>query len=114
MENTQLVETLNSSIEAHAFSGVVSLRQGGQVLFEQAAGYADRSNQIANTVDTRFGIASGTKFLTALAIGKLIAAKKLTFSTRFTRLCCAQFSTLCARNHDPAFAHPYSGDTRLF
>lgn len=82
MKNTQLVETLNSSIDAHAFSGVVSLRQGGQVLFEQAAGYADRSNQIANTVDTRFGIASGTKFFTALAIGKLIVAQKLTLSTR--------------------------------
>lgn len=32
-----LVETLHASIDAHAFSGVVSLRQGGQVLFEQAA-----------------------------------------------------------------------------
>lgn len=77
-----LVETLNASIDAHAFSGVISLRQGRQVLFERAAGYADRSNKIANTIDTRFGIASGTKFLTALAIGKLIAAQKLTFSTR--------------------------------
>lgn len=79
-----LVETLHASIDAHAFSGVVSLRQGGQVLFERAAGYADRSNKIANTVDTRFGIASGTKFFTALAIGKLIAAQKLTFSTRLS------------------------------
>jgi len=77
-----LVETLHASIDAHAFSGVVSLRQGGQVLFDQAAGYADRSNKIANTIDTRFGIASGTKFLTALAIGKLIAAQQVTFSTR--------------------------------
>ena len=82
MKHTQLAETMNASMDAHAFSGVVSLRQGGQVLYEQAAGYADRSNKIANTVDTRFGIASGTKFLTALAIGKLIAAQKLTFSTR--------------------------------
>jgi len=84
MQPTQLAETLNSAIEAHAFSGVVSLRQGGQVLYERAAGYADRSNKIANTVDTRFGIASGTKFLTALAIGKLIATQKLTFSTRLS------------------------------
>jgi CubicO group peptidase (beta-lactamase class C family) len=84
MKHTQLVETLKASIDAHAFSGVVSLRQEGQVLFEQAAGYADRSNKIANTIDTRFGIASGTKFLTALAIGKLIAAQKLTLSTRLS------------------------------
>lgn len=82
MTQTQLQETLNLSLDVHAFSGVVSVRQAGQTLFERAAGYADRSNRIANTLDTRFGIASGTKFLTALAIGKLIAAQKLTLSTR--------------------------------
>ena len=52
------------------------------MLYERAAGYADRSNQIANTLDTRFGIASGTKFFTALAIGKLIEAQKLAFDTK--------------------------------
>lgn len=82
MERAQLVDTLNSSIDAHGFSGVISIRQHGCVLYERAAGYADRSNQVENTLDTRFGIASGTKFLTALAIGKLIAAQKLSFSTK--------------------------------
>ncbi len=52
------------------------------MLYERAAGYADRSNKIANTLATRFGIASGTKFTTALAIGKLIAAQKLSSSTK--------------------------------
>jgi CubicO group peptidase (beta-lactamase class C family) len=61
---------------------VVSIRHRGQVLYERAAGYADRSNKIANSRDTRFGIASGTKFLTALAIGKLIAAQKLSLATK--------------------------------
>ena len=82
MNQGQLVAALDASIETHAFSGVVSVRQHGRVLYERAAGYADRSNRIANTLDTRFGIASGTKFFTALAIGKLIAARKLDFSTR--------------------------------
>lgn len=82
MEGTKLAETLNSSIDAHAFSGVISVRQQGRVLYERAAGYADRSNKVENTLETRFGIASGTKFLTALAIGKLIAAQKLSFSTK--------------------------------
>jgi CubicO group peptidase (beta-lactamase class C family) len=82
MNHEQLVETLDASIETHSFSGVVSIRRHGQVLYERAAGYADRSNKIANSLDTRFGIASGTKFLTALAIGKLIAAGKLSLSTR--------------------------------
>ena len=75
------IEALDASIDAHAFSGVVSIRQHGRILYERAAGYADRSNRIANTCETRFGIASGTKFLTALAIGKLIAEGKLSLST---------------------------------
>ena len=82
MEHAQLTETLNASIDDHAFSGVISICQQGTVLYESAAGYADRSNQIQNTLETRFGIASGTKFFTALAIGKLIEAKKLSFSTK--------------------------------
>jgi len=82
MEHSQLADTLNASIDAHDFSGVISIRQQGCVLYERAAGYADRSNQVENTPDTRFGIASATKFLTALAIGKLIAAHKLSFSTK--------------------------------
>jgi len=77
----QFTDALDASIVAHAFSGVVSIRQHGRLMFERAAGYADRSNRIANTCETRFGIASGTKFLTALAIGKLIAERKLYLST---------------------------------
>ena len=66
MGHDQLTKTLDTSIEEHPFSGVISVRQQGRVLYERAAGYADRSNKIANTLATRFGIASGTKFFTAL------------------------------------------------
>jgi CubicO group peptidase (beta-lactamase class C family) len=82
MEHAALTKTLNTSVEEHAFSGVISIRRHGRLLYEHAAGYADRSNKIKNTLETRFGIASGTKFFTALAIGKLIEAKKLSFSTK--------------------------------
>jgi CubicO group peptidase (beta-lactamase class C family) len=81
MDPAKIEQTLNTSLEQHAFSGVISIRQHDQVLYEKAAGYADRSNKIENSLETRFGIASGTKFLTALAIGKLIEAQKLSFST---------------------------------
>ena len=82
MDQAKLQERVDTSIDAHAFSGVISIRHKHTVLYERAAGYADRSNNIENTVATRFGIASGTKFLTALAIGKLISAEKLSFSTK--------------------------------
>lgn len=82
MEPPQLKNILNAAIEEHAFSGVISIRRKERVLFECAAGFADRSNKIANTLETRFGMASGTKFFTALAIGRLIEAGKLSFSTK--------------------------------
>ena len=73
---------LDHFLEQQLFSGVVSIRQAGNVLYERAIGFADRSNGIPNTIETRFGIASGTKFLTALAIGTLVEAGKLGFSTK--------------------------------
>jgi len=82
LDQNQLTDLLDASLETHALSGVVSIRRHDQVLYQRAAGYADRSNRVANTLDTRFGIASGTKFFTALAVGKLIAAQELSLSTR--------------------------------
>lgn len=79
---TQLAKILDNSLETSQFSGVISIRQADTILYEKAVGYADRSNHILNTLQTRFGIASGTKFFTALAIGKLIAAQKLDFATK--------------------------------
>jgi CubicO group peptidase (beta-lactamase class C family) len=68
------------------FSGAVHVRQDKQDLYQKAFGYADRSNRIPNTLDTRFGIASGTKFFTALAVGKLVEAGKLDFSSKVAEL----------------------------
>ena len=82
MEHPQLTNILDASIEAHAFSGIISIRRQDTVIYERAAGYADRSNRVENTPETRFGIASGTKCFTALAIGKLIEAQKLAFDTK--------------------------------
>jgi CubicO group peptidase (beta-lactamase class C family) len=81
IDQAELEQTLNASTEKQAFSGVISIRQKDHVLYARAAGYADRSNKIENSLETRFGIASGTKFFTALAIGKLIEAQRLSFST---------------------------------
>lgn len=82
MNNAQLSERIDAAVAEHNFSGVIAIRRQGAVLYERAAGYADRSNQVSNTLETRFGIASGTKTFTALAIGTLIAAQKLALSTK--------------------------------
>ncbi|GAB2463379.1 serine hydrolase domain-containing protein [Jatrophihabitans fulvus] len=54
------------------FSGVVSVSRGTSVEFEQAYGLADRAHGVEITVDTRFGIASGTKGFTAVTVAALL------------------------------------------
>ena len=79
---SQLNQVIEQIVNETRFSGVVFVKLNGNVAFENAYGYADRSNKIPNTVDTRFGIASGTKFLTALGIGKMIDRGKLSLASR--------------------------------
>jgi len=63
------------------FSGAVRVTLDGKVVYQRAAGMADRANRLPNTLTTRFGIASGTKLLTALTIGGLIEDSPLTLDT---------------------------------
>jgi CubicO group peptidase (beta-lactamase class C family) len=64
-----------------SFSGVLRLEDRDEVVLEQAHGLADRACRIANTADTQFGIASGTKGLTALAVATLVEEGVLELST---------------------------------
>jgi CubicO group peptidase (beta-lactamase class C family) len=63
------------------FSGVVRVDRGDEVVFAKAYGLAHRGFGIANTVDTRFAIASGTKGFTALTIMSLIEEERLSLTT---------------------------------
>jgi len=63
------------------FSGVVRVDWGDELQLAKAYGLAHRGFEIANTIDTRFGIASGTKGLTALTVMSLIEEGKLTLTT---------------------------------
>jgi len=82
MDLDQLRNRLDAAIEEHDFSGVVRISHAGKAIYECATGYADRANSVPNNMETRFGIASGTKLFTALAIGKLIETGKVTLGTR--------------------------------
>ena len=79
---SRLNQVIEGVVNETRFSGVIFVKIDGNVEFENAYGYADRSNKIPNTVHTRFGIASGTKFLTALGIGKLIDRGQLALTSR--------------------------------
>lgn len=91
MNQVKFSKIIDNAVTSKSFSGVVSIHQLDKVLYEKAFGFADHSNKLENKIDTRFGIASGTKFLTALAVGKLIEAKTLSFSTRLIDCISNQF-----------------------
>jgi CubicO group peptidase (beta-lactamase class C family) len=63
------------------FSGVVRVDREGEGPYVGAFGEADRRHGIPNTPETRFGIASGTKGFTALAVVSLIADGTLDVTT---------------------------------
>jgi CubicO group peptidase (beta-lactamase class C family) len=79
------VDDLGDAIDQVAastrFSGVVRVDRGGRVALARAYGLAHRGLSVANTVDTRFGIASGTKGLTALVVASLVEDGLLDLST---------------------------------
>ena len=52
------------------------------IVQEQCHGYANRTEELPNRIDTRFGIASGCKLFTAIAICQLVEKGQLTFETK--------------------------------
>jgi CubicO group peptidase (beta-lactamase class C family) len=75
-----LISFIEETAERRQFSGVISVH-GGDRHYKRAFGLMDRSAALPNSALTRFGIASGTKFLTALGVGKLIDRGRLELET---------------------------------
>jgi len=74
----EMIENIfNNWNTQHDFSGVFSVRKEKDKIFEKSCGYMNQSLQIQNNIHTKFGIASGTKIFTAVAICKLIEMEKL-------------------------------------
>jgi CubicO group peptidase (beta-lactamase class C family) len=68
------------------FSGVVGVSRNGESLVELARGLADRANGRPIGLETRFGIASATKGLTALTVASLIESGQLSYDTTLRSL----------------------------
>lgn len=64
------------------FSGTVMAQDGNGDAASASFGYANRADHLRNNLGTRFGIASGCKLFTAIAICQLVEEGKLTFDTR--------------------------------
>lgn len=62
------------------FSGSVLISRKGEIVFQDAFGYADRSNMIPNTLQSQYPIASLTQIFVAVAIFQLIEKNFLQLS----------------------------------
>jgi CubicO group peptidase (beta-lactamase class C family) len=78
---TTLFRDIKQKAEEIDFFGVVSAAKNDTAIFTNAFGYRDISNKLPNDTNTKFGIASGTKFFTALGIGTLIEQNKIKLDT---------------------------------
>jgi CubicO group peptidase (beta-lactamase class C family) len=78
---TDLERSVDRIASQTGFSRVVRVDRGGEVKLVKAHGLAHRGREIPNEVDTRFGIASGTKGFTALTVMSLIQEGRLSPTT---------------------------------
>ncbi|OAB42839.1 serine hydrolase domain-containing protein [Paenibacillus glacialis] len=72
------IEQIHNKIQ---FSGTVLVEQGEEILAEASYGYANRAEQLNNQSGTRYGIASGCKIFTAIAICQLVEEGKISLDT---------------------------------
>lgn len=63
-----------------AFSGVILIAKDGKPVFQRAYGLADRSLNVANTVDTKFNLGSINKLFTGIAVRQLASSGKLSLN----------------------------------
>ena len=67
-----LDDAVDTTAERTGFSGVVRVDRSGETRCAKAYGLADRAHLVANTLDTRFALASGAKGFTALTVMSLV------------------------------------------
>ncbi|MFE4242659.1 serine hydrolase domain-containing protein [Peribacillus butanolivorans] len=76
--NKDIVD-LTSKID---FSGVILIKNKNNCVYEAAFGFSNRADEIKNKINTKFGIASGCKLFTAVAICQLVEKGDIAFETR--------------------------------
>ncbi|SDQ79020.1 serine hydrolase domain-containing protein [Virgibacillus salinus] len=77
----KVISDIQSKVD---FSGAVYVKDKDKVLVDESYGFANRSDQLENNSMTRFGIASGCKLFTAIAICQLVEEGKLSFKSKLS------------------------------
>src|SRR5262245_1020734 len=75
-----LAKEVDRSVAAGRFSGVVLLAHGADVVYQRAAGEANRDLHVPVKPETVFGIASMNKMFTAVVLGRLVEQGKIAWT----------------------------------
>ncbi|MBD8033010.1 serine hydrolase domain-containing protein [Solibacillus merdavium] len=84
MKMNKVNEKVQAVIEEIDFSGTVLVKRNDEVIQQFSNGYANRSYAVLNKEYTRFGIASGCKIFTAVAICQLVEKGQLSFESKLS------------------------------
>ncbi|HJU39194.1 MAG TPA: serine hydrolase domain-containing protein [Tahibacter sp.] len=83
----RLVRTaLDRLVQTHDFSGCVTVADGGKTVVDECRGLAERNFGVPVDRQTRFRVASVGKMFTAVAIGQLVEAGKLSWDSTLDAL----------------------------
>lgn len=82
MKMNMLNEKVIAVINEIDFSGNVLVKRNNDLLQQHCNGFANRTHSILNNEQTRFGIASGCKIFTAVAICQLVEKGQLSFESK--------------------------------
>ena len=76
---------LTPFIKANQFGGQILAAESGKIIYEKAFGLANADFKIANQPNTRIGIASITKLMTAVILNKLVEEHKITPADKLSK-----------------------------
>ncbi len=65
--------------EEGSFSGIIAVGSGREMLWHRTYGWENREAGVENSPDTRYNMGSITKMMTAVAIGQLVDAGRVSF-----------------------------------
>ena len=86
IDTLEIDKIVQDQISLYNFEGTVLIAENGDIVYQRSAGYNDRETQRIIDNDTKFGIASITKMLTAIVILELVEDGKLSLQDNLAAL----------------------------
>lgn len=82
MQLEQIESTIETQAKKYNFSGTVLVKHHDKELAKANYGYANKAEEWPNEDNTRYGIASGCKLFTAIAVCQIVEQGKLSFESK--------------------------------